>query len=271
MAILPWRQKAETVALVPTMGALHRGHMTLVEQAQRITQCVIVSIFVNPTQFGANEDLSRYPRRIEADLKLLAEAGCDLVYMPSVEEMYPEGFATRVDPGPLATILEGAARPGHFQGVATVVSKFLMQLMPDAALFGEKDYQQLLVIRRITRDLDIPAHIISVPIARDRDGLALSSRNAYLTPDERQHAVALPHVLLETAKAIHGGATIATALTDGKHRLAQSGFHVDYMELADAETLEPVHTLERSTRLLAAARIGTTRLIDNVAIEPRSV
>jgi pantoate--beta-alanine ligase len=250
------------------MGALHKGHITLVEKARELADISVAYIFVNPTQFGPNEDFAKYPRTLENDQKLLSAAGCDLLYAPTVGEIYPEGFTAKIDPGPLANVLEGKFRPGHFAGVATVVAKMLNQVMPDVALFGEKDYQQLLIIRRIVRDLDIPVRIIGVPTVRDADGLALSSRNAYLTPDERRRASALPRVLNETAGKIQNGSVIADALKSGRENLLMAGFaSVDYLELADTETLAPLDDLYAAARLLVAARMGITRLIDNISID----
>lgn len=267
-ALLPWREAGQTVSLVPTMGALHRGHQTLIEKARTIADRNVASIFVNPMQFGPHDDFARYPRAFENDQKLLAEAGCDLLYAPTVKEIYPEGFAAVIDPGPLGAILEGAFRSGHFAGVATVVTKLLLQVMPDIALFGEKDYQQLLVIRRVARDLDIPAQIAGVPTVRDSDSLALSSRNAHLTPQERARAVALPRALAEAASRILAGDPVAGALEAGKQKLLAAGFaSVDYFELAEARTLAPLKELNASARLLAAATIGTTRLIDNIPVD----
>jgi pantoate--beta-alanine ligase len=265
-ALLPWRKAHETVAFVPTMGALHRGHLALVAEARKIAKRVVVSIFINPMQFAPNEDWASYPRRMGEDQILLAGAGCDLIYAPAVDEIYPNGFATYIDPGPMAAILEGAFRPTHFRGVATVVVKLLLQLLPDAALFGEKDYQQLQIIRQVVRDLNIPIHIIGAPIVRDADGLALSSRNAYLSADERKRAVALPQALDTASDAILAGGGIETVLTQGRARLAETGFTVDYLELADAATLAPLRKLGPPARLLIAARIGKTRLIDNRAL-----
>lgn len=264
--MLPWREKGETVAFVPTMGALHKGHLKLVEEAKKAAKRAVVSIFVNPTQFAPSEDFTKYPRSIEADKKLLTDAGCDLLYMPAVSEIYPEGFAASVDPGPLGKILEGAFRPGHFAGVATVVTKLLLQVMPDAVLFGEKDYQQLLIIRRVTQDLNIPVHIIGVPIVREADGLALSSRNVYLSAEERSRAALLQQTLQATAKAIRSG-DISAALAAGMQKLGEAGFKVDYLELADPATLAPIRSLSGNARLLVAAHIGKTRLIDNIVIE----
>ena len=265
-AVAAWRAQGARVALVPTMGALHAGHMALVEQARRPGVKVIASIFVNPKQFGAGEDLSRYPRKEKADLRMLADAGCDLAWLPSVEEMYPAGFATAVSVSGVSEDFDGAARPGHFDGVATVVAKLFNQVTPDAAYFGEKDYQQLGVIRRMVADLDFAVEIVGVPTQREDDGLALSSRNIYLDDDERARAVALPRALGIAARAIARGADVEDALNDGRTTLVAAGFSVDYFALADAETLAPDPAPGRPRRLLAAARMGTTRLIDNIAI-----
>ncbi|MDG2535643.1 pantoate--beta-alanine ligase [Sphingomonas sp. HITSZ_GF] len=267
-AISAWRQAGERIALVPTMGALHDGHMALVEAAKRSAQRVVVSIFVNPKQFGANEDLAKYPRKEAADSRMLAGAGVDVLWMPPVEVVYPEGFATNVSVSGVSEVLEGAHRPGHFDGVATVVAKLFNQVQPDVALFGEKDWQQLAVIRRMTTDLNLPVEIQSVLTQRDDDGLALSSRNAYLMPEDRAKAVALPRALGAAARAISEGGEVEAALAQARDTLTAAGFEIDYVALADAETLEAVAALEpgRPLRLLAAARIGTTRLIDNIAV-----
>ncbi|MEG3124356.1 pantoate--beta-alanine ligase [Sphingomonas sp. GB1N7] len=255
------------IALVPTMGALHAGHIALIEAAKRPGTRVVASIFVNPKQFGANEDLSRYPRKEKADTRMLTEAGCDLLWMPPVELMYPAGFATNVSVAGVSEGLDGAARPGHFDGVATVVSKLFNQVRPDVALFGEKDFQQLAVIRRMVADLDMGIEIVGVPTQREDDGLALSSRNIYLDESERARAVALPRALGVAAKAIAKGDDTEDALNAAREALIAAGFTIDYVELVDAETLgTPEATRER--RLLAAAKIGTTRLIDNLAISP---
>ena len=266
-ALLKWREAGDTVAFVPTMGALHKGHMALIETAKKIASRTLVSIFVNPMQFGPQEDLSRYPRPLEDDQKKLQEAGCDLLYTPSVASIYPDGFATAIDPGPLSRILEGAIRPGHFLGVATVVTKLLLQAMPDAALFGEKDFQQLLIIRQVTRDLDIPVHIIGVPIVRDTDGLAFSSRNLYLSTEERKKAVLLPETLSQIVKELRVGKSPDALLKDGNDKLLKAGFVVDYLELLSKETLKPQRDLEQPMRLLAAVRLGTTRLLDNMDVD----
>ena len=256
-----------SVALVPTMGALHRGHMALVEEAKRRADAVAASLFVNPTQFGVNEDFGRYPRRETEDVRLLEDAGCQLLWMPSVADMYPEGFSTSIDVSGVSARWEGEARPGHFAGVATVVAKLLLAVRPDVALFGEKDYQQLAVIRRMVADLNIPVEIVGVPTVREEDGLALSSRNAYLSADERARAVALPNALAAARNAIRAGETVGQALRQAKQALVDAGFlRIDYLALVDAATLEPVDAPECEMRLIAAAVIGTTRLIDNLAV-----
>jgi pantoate--beta-alanine ligase len=268
-AIAAFREAGETIALVPTMGALHSGHMALVEEARLRANRVVASIFVNPIQFGVNEDLDSYPRREAADAKLLEKGGCDILWAPDVAAMYPQGFATKVSvSGVINDSLCGGARPGHFDGVATVVTKLLNQVQPDVALFGEKDYQQLAVIRRLVADLDLPVAIHGVPTQRDDDGLALSSRNAYLSPEERSAARALPRALGEAAAAIGKGEPVALALETARKRLADAGFSpIDYVELCDAVTLEPITVVEREARLLAAAKLGRTRLIDNLPVQ----
>jgi pantoate--beta-alanine ligase len=262
-----WRSEGARVALVPTMGALHAGHMALIEAARRPGTRIVASIFVNPRQFGPSEDLARYPRREAADARLLSEGGCDLLWAPTVETMYPDGFATSVSVSGVSDGLDGAARPGHFDGVATVVTKLLGQVRPDIACFGEKDYQQLAVIRRLVADLDLDVEIVGVPTQRDDDGLALSSRNIYLDGDERARAVALPRTLGIAARAIGRGESPDAVLADAVAALTGAGFDVDYVALADAKTLAPDPAPQRPRRLLAAARMGATRLIDNVAIE----
>ena len=258
------------IALVPTMGALHAGHMALVREAKRRAEHVVASIFVNPKQFGPNEDLGRYPRREAEDAAMLREEGCAILWAPDAATMYPEGHATNISVGGVSDGLDGAARPGHFDGVATVVAKLFAQVRPDVALFGEKDYQQLTVIRRMVRDLDMGIAIVGVPTQRDADGLALSSRNAYLSVDERVRARALPRALVEAAAAMRDGVAIADALASAVAALASAGFDpIDYVELRDADTLETLGRLERPARLLAAARIGSTRLIDNLEVLPR--
>ena len=265
-----YRAAGETVALVPTMGALHEGHLQLVREAGKRADRVIATIFVNPTQFGPNEDFARYPRDRDGDLAKLASAGASAVFLPTVEVMYPEGFATTVSVAGLTEGLCGAFRPGHFAGVATVVTKLLLQALPDVALFGEKDYQQLQVIRRFVRDLDIPVEIHGVPTMREADGLALSSRNAYLTPVERAVAPRL-HAILEAVGArLSGGEAAAPLLAEGGEALAAAGFGpVQYLAFVDAQTLAPLAGAERPGRLLVAAYLGKTRLIDNIAVAPR--
>jgi len=264
--IADFRGQGSAIALVPTMGALHAGHIALIEAARRPGTRVVASIFVNPKQFGPNEDLSRYPRKELADARMLKEAGCDLLWMPPVDVMYPEGFATNVSVAGVSEGLDGAARPGHFDGVATVVAKLFNQVAPDTAYFGEKDFQQLAVIRRLVRDLDFAINIAGVPIQRDDDGLALSSRNVYLDDDERSRAVALPRALGVAARGIGKGDDVDAVLATARESLAAAGFDVDYVTLVDAETLAEQPDLSRPRRLLAAARMGATRLIDNIAV-----
>lgn len=266
-----FRRAGNSVALVPTMGALHDGHMALVAEARRRADRVVVSIFVNPRQFGPNEDYAAYPRRVEADSAKLVAAGVDVLWMPDVAEMYPDGFATNIRVAGLPDRLCGAARPGHFDGVATVVAKLFNQVRPDVALFGEKDWQQLAIIRRMSADLDMDIDIIGFPTQREDDGLALSSRNAYLDPQERAAALALPRALGQAATALEKGADIPQTLAAIAPALTSAGFfEVDYVELVDAETLTPLDRLDRPARLLAAARIGKARLIDNLAVTPPS-
>ncbi|RZL58832.1 MAG: pantoate--beta-alanine ligase [Sphingomonas sp.] len=269
-AVAAFRADGATIALVPTMGALHAGHMALVEAARRPGTKVIASIFVNPKQFGPNEDLGRYPRREAADARLLAEGGCDLLWLPPVEAMYPAGFATNVGVTGVSDGFDGAARPGHFDGVATVVTKLFNQTDADVAYFGEKDFQQLAVIRRIVADLDMAIEIVGVPTQRDDDGLALSSRNIYLDDEQRAKAVALPRALGVAARAVGRGDDVESTLAEARATLIAAGFTVDYIALADAETLAESPAADRPRRLLAAARMGATRLIDNIAVEPNA-
>jgi pantoate--beta-alanine ligase len=265
-ALSGYRAAGESIALVPTMGALHAGHMALVEAGRARAKRVVVSIFVNPRQFGPSEDLALYPRREATDSRMLADAGVDILWMPPVDEVYPPGFATSVSVSGVTEGLDGAARPGHFDGVATVVAKLFNQVRPDLAMFGEKDFQQLAVVRRMAVDLDIDVEIVGVPTQRDDDGVALSSRNAYLAPEDRAKAVALPRALGVAASAISRGGDTEAALGTARGTLAAAGFVVDYVTLVDARTLGPPDR-SQAMRLLAAARIGGTRLIDNVAIE----
>jgi len=266
-----WHRSGDTVALVPTMGALHAGHLALVARGRELADRVVVSLFVNPTQFGPTEDFTRYPRDEAGDAAKLVGARCDLLYAPGVEEMYPQGFVTMVSAGSLAEGLCGRFRPGHFAGVATVVSKLLLQSRADIACFGEKDYQQLQVIRRVVRDLDIAARIEGVPTVREPDGLALSSRNAYLSSAERQVAPALRRILAETAARIGRRGGIAAALAAAAAALAGAGFtKIDYVDAVDAENLTPLTRSDRPGRVLAAAWLGRTRLIDNVSLSPQA-
>jgi pantoate--beta-alanine ligase len=254
-----------SVALVPTMGALHKGHLSLVRRARRHAERVIVSIFVNPAQFAAREDLATYPRTWDADLAALAREGVDLVWAPSVGVMYPDGFVTRVTPeGPAKAGLEDAFRPHFFSGVATVVAKLFLQCRPDVAIFGEKDFQQLKVVARLARDFDLRLKVIGAPIVREPDGLAMSSRNAYLTPAERAVAPLLHRTLKDCARRISEGSSIARVLADGRKAIAAAGFALDYLEARNADTLAPLRArTDGPIRLLVAARLGTTRLIDN--------
>lgn len=263
-----WRKQQERIALVPTMGALHRGHLALVEAARRRCERVVASLFVNPKQFGPREDFTAYPRDEAADLAKFREAGVDLVFAPTVEEMYPAGFVTAVRVAGIGDELEGAHRPGHFDGVATVVSKLLLQCLPDIAYFGEKDYQQLLVVRRMARDLDIPVKIEGIATMREPDGLALSSRNVYLSPEERRIAPLLYRVLNDTAAALAANPeNVAATLQNGLAELRQAGFAPDYLELRDAADLSRMSRLDRPARLVAAAHLGRTRLIDNIPVD----
>jgi pantoate--beta-alanine ligase len=263
--VAAWRGAGERVVLVPTMGALHTGHLALVAEARRAGRAV-VSIFVNPTQFGPSEDFSRYPRDVETDLAGLAEAGADAAWIPEVATMYPPGFATRIEVAGLTEGLCGAYRPGHFAGVATVVTKLLNQVRPDIALFGEKDFQQLQVIRRAVADLDMGVEIRGVPTIREADGLALSSRNRYLAPEERAAAPRLHAVLARIAEAARGGAETAAPCADGIAALEAAGFRVQYLAVCDADTLAPVARVAGPARVLAAAYLGRTRLIDNLPV-----
>jgi pantoate--beta-alanine ligase len=268
-AIAGWRAAGESVALVPTMGALHDGHLSLVRQGRTLADRVVATIFVNPTQFAANEDLASYPRREARDFAMLRDVGVPLVFAPDVAEMYPDGFSTTVTVAGVSEGLCGAHRPGHFAGVATIVTKLLLQALPDVALFGEKDYQQLQVIRRLTRDLDIPVRIVGAPTAREADGLALSSRNAYLDDTSRRIAPAMHRALSAAAVRLANGEDPASVLADGAATLRQVGFDpVEYFEWRDAETLAPQPAPGRPGRLLVAAWLGRTRLIDNVPADP---
>ena len=267
-AVTALKQGGKSVALVPTMGALHDGHLSLVRMAKRVAYHAVVSIFVNPTQFGPNEDFAAYPRDEARDAALLAQEGTSLLWAPDVTTVYPPGHSTHIEVAELGADYCGAARPGHFDGVATVVAKLFNQVRPDVAIFGEKDWQQLAIIRRMARDLDFAVDILGAPIARDTDGLALSSRNAYLSPGQRAAATAFPDALKIAAKAIAGGDDVTQALARAEATIVAGGFDsVDYVALADADNLERLITFRKPARLLAAARIGKTRLIDNLSVD----
>ena len=264
-----WRAAGMRIALVPTMGALHAGHLSLIERARARSARVIASVFVNPTQFGPAEDFAAYPRDEAADAAMLGAAGCDLMYAPAVDVIYPAGFATRVSVEGLTASMEGALRPGHFSGVATVVAKLLTQAAPDVAVFGEKDFQQLAMIRRLVADLDLPVDIVAAPIVRAADGLALSSRNAYLTPEQRKAAPALHQALLAAAASMVAGEAVETAEHRAVAAIREAGFDaVDYVETRDLVSLARLGPgpLTAPARLLAVARFGRTRLLDNIAV-----
>lgn len=264
-----WRRAGARIALVPTMGALHQGHLSLIAIARRRADKVITSLFINPAQFGPSEDYAAYPRDEEGDRRKLAQAGTDLLYAPDVASMYPPGFSTRIEVGGVSQGLCGASRPHHFAGVATVVAKLFLQSQPDVAVFGEKDYQQLLVIRRLAADLDFPIEIIGAPIVREADGLAMSSRNAYLSASERAVAPQIHLTLREMVRELATGRTVEEAVRTGRARLESAGFAVDYLEARHAETLAPlVGVLPRNApaRIFVAATLGRTRLIDNMSL-----
>jgi pantoate--beta-alanine ligase len=269
--IAKWRQTGDTIALVPTMGALHAGHLSLIAVAKAQAKRIVVSIFVNPAQFGPKDDFKRYPRDEVDDVEKLAQAGVDLVFIPDAAEMYPKDFATKVSLPSLTEDLCGAARPNHFDGVATIVTKLLLQCAPDVAVFGEKDYQQLLVIKQLVRDLNIPVQIVSGPIVREPDGLALSSRNGYLSAAERKTAPILHQVLREAAVALAGGEGCDAASSFSRFKLEGKGFRVDYVAIRDPETLAPLSgPIRGPARVMGAVYLGATRLIDNVPAAPKS-
>jgi pantoate--beta-alanine ligase len=261
------RRGGARVGFVPTMGALHAGHLALVSEARRRTQLVVSSIFVNPTQFGPGEDFTRYPRDLEGDVRKLETAGADVVFAPAPEEMYPPGDDTRVHVRTLTTMLEGAHRPGHFEGVATVVAKLFAAVGPCTAVFGRKDYQQLLVVKRMASDLLLPVEIVGHPIVRDHDGLALSSRNAYLSTEERARALAIVRGLDAAVRRFAAGERDARALEGvARASIEAAATSIDYVEARGAETLAPIATVESRAALLVACRVGSTRLIDNVVL-----
>jgi pantoate--beta-alanine ligase len=267
-ALDSFRAKKATIALVPTMGALHDGHMSLVRLAKRRARRVVVSIFVNPTQFAPSEDFGSYPRTWKSDMAKLKTENIDLVWHPDVKTMYPDGFATRVVPeGPAAVGLEDRFRPHFFGGVATVVGKLFTQCRPDFAIFGEKDFQQLRVVTRLSTDLDLGVKVIGSKTVRERDGLAMSSRNVYLTDEQRRVAPILFHAMKESARRLRAGDQVNAAMAGGAEMIAAAGFTVDYFEVRNAETLEPIQSVnDGPLRILVAAKIGTTRLIDNMAV-----
>lgn len=268
--VAQWHGAGEKVAVIPTMGALHEGHLSLVRAARGRASRVVATLFVNPRQFNSADDLAKYPRDEAADQAKLDSESVDLLFAPDVDEMYPQGFATNIAVSNVSEGLCGAHRPGHFDGVATVVTKLLLQTGADIALFGEKDYQQLTVIRRLVRDLDIPVEIVGVPTVREADGLALSSRNVRLGPAARRVAPALAKALSRAAARIETGSNVVQAIEQAKTAILEAGYsEIEYLELRDAGTLAPVDRLERPARLLAAAWLDDVRLIDNVAVLPR--
>lgn len=266
-ALVALRAGGNRIALVPTMGALHAGHLALVAEAKRQAERVVATIFVNPLQFGQDEDLDRYPRQEKEDARALEQASCDLLWVPGPEQMYPAGFSTKVVVAGLGSRWEGEARPGHFDGVTTVVTKLFTTVRPEVALFGEKDFQQLAIIRRMTMDLNLAVQIVAVPTVRDEDGLALSSRNGYLSDENRARATALPRALARAAEEMESGVPVSHALDHATQALYNAGFSlVDYVALVDEVTLEPAKEATKGTRLIAAATIAGTRLIDNRAL-----
>ena len=266
-ALLPWRQAGEKIALVPTMGALHAGHLALIEAARTEADRVIASIFVNPLQFNDKNDLARYPRQEEADAEKLEEAGCDLLWLPTAEQFYPEGFATTISVAGVSERWEGEHRPGHFDGVATVVAKLFIATIPDVAIFGEKDWQQLAVIRRMTADLGLSLKVVGHPTIRESDGLAMSSRNALLSAEDREKAAGLSRSLNELASAIVSGEAVASAIDHCIDELKTGGFGpIDYVAYVDGDSLEPLGRYRAGGRLIAAAFLGNVRLIDNISV-----
>jgi pantoate--beta-alanine ligase len=266
-AVSQWRKNGQRIGLVPTMGALHDGHISLVRETRKRCGRTVASIFVNPAQFAPHEDFDRYPRTLQSDADKLSNVGVDLIFAPTVAEMYPQGFATRIEVGGPSAGLETDFRPNFFAGVATVVAKLLIAAMPDVATFGEKDYQQLLVIRRLTADLALPVEIVGAPIVREADGLAMSSRNAYLNPEQRKIARQLNRVLHDVKRTLRYSNGVRRAEEYARDELLKAGFDsVDYVAIRDATTLAPIEFLEGAARILAAAKIGGTRLIDNMAV-----
>jgi pantoate--beta-alanine ligase len=264
------RNQGKTIGFVPTMGALHLGHAALLDEARKRADIVVVSIFVNPTQFGANEDLSRYPRPFEADVAMCDASGVDIVFAPGVEEIYPPGFDTRLQAGALADDLEGASRHGHFDGVLTVVNLLLQIVQPHFAVFGEKDFQQLALVKRMVRDLRMPVEIVAMPVIRDTDGLALSSRNVHLSRDERVTSTCLYRAIMAAQDAAQRGVADTARLAAAARAVLEStpGFTLDYVVVRDAATLRPVDLLARTARVLVAGKLGAVRLIDNGPLFP---
>lgn len=259
------KQQFKTIGFVPTMGYLHEGHMSLVKASKNMCDITVVSIFVNPKQFGPKEDYSKYPRNLERDLKLLEEAKIDMVFIPDVDTIYPEGFSTTINIGPLANVLEGAFRPGHFDGVCTVVTKLFNIVKPDKAFFGEKDYQQLKIIQKLVKDLNLDIEIVPIPTKREEDGLAMSSRNAYLNQEERRRASSIYRFLLKAKEAFEKGIKDTDKIIEYAKAVLDVDV-IDYIKIVDKETLEEKTTPSKYDRILIAVRIGSTRLIDNVEI-----
>ena len=266
-ALSPWREAREKIALVPTMGALHAGHMALVDAARQAADKVVASIFVNPLQFNDKSDLDRYPRTEEADIARLEAAGCDLVWLPAPQQLYPHGFATTISVKGVSDRWEGAHRPGHFDGVATVVAKLFVACMPGIAIFGEKDWQQLAVIRRMTKDLGLPISVHGYPTVRENDGLAMSSRNVFLSADERSRAPGLARALEQAGTEIGRGGDVSAALERAAADVGRAGFGpIDYFAYVDADSLEPLQEFREGGRLITAAFLGGVRLIDNMRV-----
>ncbi len=266
-AVYEAAKAGKRIALVPTMGALHAGHASLVAEAKKHADCVVMTIFVNPTQFAPSEDFAQYPRTLEADIATARAAGVDILYVPDVADMYPNGAETIITVGSIGTILCGKTRTGHFSGVATVVVKLLNRVMPHVAIFGEKDFQQLAVIKQVVDDLDMPMDILGAPTLREVDGLAMSSRNRYLSEDERKSAPKLYETLRLLSQRLLSGQEVQKTLVEGRSLLKYAGFEMDYLELCDSDSLQPLDSLQQPARLIAAGKLGTTRLIDNIAVE----
>ncbi len=266
-AVYEAAKAGKRIALVPTMGALHAGHASLVAEAKKHADCVVMTIFVNPTQFAPSEDFAQYPRTLKSDIVTARAAGVDILYVPDVADMYPNGAETIIIVGSIGTILCGKTRTGHFSGVATVVVKLLNRVMPHVAIFGEKDFQQLAVIKQTVSDLDMPMDIIGAPTLREVDGLAMSSRNRYLSENERKSAPKLYETLRLLSQRLLSGQEVQKTLIEGHSLLKYAGFEMEYLELCDSDSLQPLDSLQQPARLIAAGKLGTTRLIDNIAVE----